>query len=289
MHDALSKARFPGVSELSQDPVALCVWEAARRSTRPASAAALAATVGHDLAVVMSGIDRLEEVGLLSRIPARGRHRAARYVATCKRLVLTAPSEDQPAQSRMVASWERWRDTHMIPPVAEGNGDAGEALDRVRYQFCGMTDLAEQDARELARRIRAVVDFLHTVADRNRGTGAPGEGSTRTMHAISVRLDPLASNVAPMPAIESVVGPVDGWNGHLLRPVATNGKLSAAEHRVADAMVQGMSRPDIARTLGVSINTVGTLARRLFRKLGVRSRAELAAMLPPPPALGHKG
>jgi len=53
-----------------------------------------------------------------------------------------------------------------------------------------------------------------------------------------------------------------------------------------------MSRPDIARTLGVSINTVGTLARRMFRKLGVRSRAELVAMFappPPPPALGHKG
>jgi DNA-binding CsgD family transcriptional regulator len=285
MSDVHPEARHTGLPELSLDPVALSVWEAARRSSRPATAAALASAVGQTLAAVQSSIDRLEGAGLISRIPARRMHRATRYVATRERLVLTLPLEAQPSQSRLAADWERWRDTHHEPIVANDASEPPESTGSMRYWFCGMADLAEGDAMEVARRIRALVDFLHLVADRRRAQEDSGNGSPRKPHAISVRLDPVAPDAPPFPVIESVAGSVDGWNGHVLRPVGTNAKLSASEQRIADAMVQGMSRPDIARTLGVSINTVGTLARRMFRKLGVRSRAELVALfapLPPP-------
>ena len=278
MTDARPEARHPGLAELSLDPVALTVWEAVRRSTRPATAAALASELGQTIFAVQSSIDRLEEAGLISLIPARRMHRATRYVATRERLVPTLPLEEQPSQSKLAADWERWRDTHHEPIVADdasGSSDPGRGI---RYWFCGTADLADGDARELARRIRSVVDFLHIISDRRRKPEDSGNGSPRKPHAISVRLDPVAPDAPPFPVIESVAGSVDGWNGHVLRPVGTNAKLSASEQRIADAMVQGMSRPDIARTLGVSINTVGTLARRMFRKLGVRSRAELAAM-----------
>lgn len=38
----------------------------------------------------------------------------------------------------------------------------------------------------------------------------------------------------------------------------------------------GLSRPEIARKLGISLNTVGTLSKRIYAKLGVRRRAELS-------------
>jgi DNA-binding CsgD family transcriptional regulator len=289
MSDVHPEARHTGLPELSLDPVALSVWEAARRSSRPATAAALASAVGQTLAAVQSSIDRLEGAGLVSRIPARRMHRATRYVATRERLVLTLPLEAQPSQSRLAADWERWRDTHREPIVANDASEPPESTGSMRYWFCGMADLAEGDAIEVARRIRALVDFLHLVADRRRAQEDSGNGSPRKPHAISVRLDPVAPDAPPFPVIESVAGSVDGWNRHVLRPVGTNAKLSASERRVADAMVQGMSRPDIARTLGVSINTVGTLARRMFRKLGVRSRAELVGFFAPPPPPPHLG
>jgi DNA-binding CsgD family transcriptional regulator len=41
-------------------------------------------------------------------------------------------------------------------------------------------------------------------------------------------------------------------------------------------MARGMTRPAIADMLGISRNTVGTLSLRIYRKLGVRTRLELA-------------
>jgi DNA-binding CsgD family transcriptional regulator len=62
--------------------------------------------------------------------------------------------------------------------------------------------------------------------------------------------------------------------------------LSAREREIAIALVSGSTLPEIARTLGRSPHTVSTLTRRIYRKLGVRRRAELVnrlrVMEPPP-------
>jgi DNA-binding CsgD family transcriptional regulator len=54
-------------------------------------------------------------------------------------------------------------------------------------------------------------------------------------------------------------------------------QLSPRERTVAVAMVDGRSRPEIAKELGVSINTVASIGKRVYAKLGVRRRAQLAA------------
>jgi DNA-binding NarL/FixJ family response regulator len=48
---------------------------------------------------------------------------------------------------------------------------------------------------------------------------------------------------------------------------------------VAICLRDGLGRRRIADDLGVSMNTVATLVKRLYAKLGVRSRAELAKRL----------
>ncbi len=56
-------------------------------------------------------------------------------------------------------------------------------------------------------------------------------------------------------------------------------KLTDAETRVAALIGNGMSLPEIARTLGISVNTVKTHAGRCFAKAGVRSQAALARLI----------
>ncbi|MFM7806862.1 MAG: response regulator transcription factor, partial [Planctomycetota bacterium] len=62
--------------------------------------------------------------------------------------------------------------------------------------------------------------------------------------------------------------PANGWQS-----------LSAREREVAIALVGGSTLPEIARQFGRSPHTIGTLTRRIYRKLGIRRRAQLVNRL----------
>jgi DNA-binding CsgD family transcriptional regulator len=62
------------------------------------------------------------------------------------------------------------------------------------------------------------------------------------------------------------------------------GGLTAAEQEIALAILAGQSRREVARARGTSIRTVSNLLSQVFRKLGVRSRIELAARVSAGPA-----
>ena len=61
------------------------------------------------------------------------------------------------------------------------------------------------------------------------------------------------------------------------RPTTGWSSLTAAECRVLELVAEGLTNPQIAERLFVSAGTVKTHLRHIFDKLGVRSRAELAA------------
>lgn len=56
-------------------------------------------------------------------------------------------------------------------------------------------------------------------------------------------------------------------------------KLSNAERDVMRAVLEGKSNAEIARERGTAPRTVANQVAKLFEKLGVRSRTELAARL----------
>lgn len=58
-------------------------------------------------------------------------------------------------------------------------------------------------------------------------------------------------------------------------------RLTASESRVTDLVTQGMSNQEVADTLCLSRRTVDTHLGRIYRKLGIRSRTELADALRP--------
>ncbi len=61
------------------------------------------------------------------------------------------------------------------------------------------------------------------------------------------------------------------------RPVhPTAGELTATEHRIADLAAEGLTNREIAARLFISPKTVEANLAKVYRKLGVRSKAELA-------------
>ena len=55
--------------------------------------------------------------------------------------------------------------------------------------------------------------------------------------------------------------------------------LTATEERVASLVAQGGTNQEVADALFMSVNTVQWNLSKIYRKLGVRSRTELAARL----------
>jgi DNA-binding NarL/FixJ family response regulator len=62
------------------------------------------------------------------------------------------------------------------------------------------------------------------------------------------------------------------------RPAAT-GELTPTERRIAALAAEGRSNKEIATALFVTPKTVGTQLSRIYRKVGVHSRTELARYL----------
>ncbi|MDQ6873625.1 MAG: LuxR family transcriptional regulator [Actinomycetota bacterium] len=69
-------------------------------------------------------------------------------------------------------------------------------------------------------------------------------------------------------------------NGERLRPRrdGTGVELTSQERRVVDLVSRGLSNRDVATDMFLSVNTVETHLRHVFRKLGVSSRTQLAAL-----------
>jgi len=59
------------------------------------------------------------------------------------------------------------------------------------------------------------------------------------------------------------------------------GELSAAERQVADLAASGATNKEIAAALFMSVKTVEAHLSRVYRKLDVRSRTELASHVSP--------
>jgi len=58
-------------------------------------------------------------------------------------------------------------------------------------------------------------------------------------------------------------------------------QLTASERRVAELAAEGRSNPEIAQTLFVTRKTVETHLGRVYRKLDISGRADLARVLDP--------
>jgi ATP/maltotriose-dependent transcriptional regulator MalT len=64
------------------------------------------------------------------------------------------------------------------------------------------------------------------------------------------------------------------------RTVETRDELTAQERRIAELAREGLSNPEIGARLFLSPRTVEWHLRKVFAKLGIRSRRELAKVLP---------
>ncbi len=133
---------------------------------------------------------------------------------------------------------------------------AGLALDPVRsrpYERARLEMAAGAHLRRTGQR-RAAADLLAVAAERLRALGAT-------------------------PWVERCQREIDGCG---LRPRRRHGQddeLTAREELVAGVVARGLSNREVAAELGISVKTVEHHLGRIYTKLGVRSRTQLAVHL----------
>lgn len=97
----------------------------------------------------------------------------------------------------------------------------------------------------------------------------PPAGSGTTRGPLSIRCEPFGDDRGELFVLQIwKSGPLD--------------RLTVRERQVVTAVAQGLSFKQAARKIGVAPSTVANHLYRVYRKLGVSSRTELAALVHPP-------
>ena len=251
------------------------IFELIRRCRGGMTVAEVTLASGLGPGAVVDAIDALTDAGLLRRIRARN-GRGNRYAATCQRITIVADPHRDDHVTAVRNHFARATADIVEALAAAGTFDGALRNDQHRLDARVKLGLRAEEWVEFKRLSRALLDFLENVAQSR--TGRVGDGPSLCDHVLSIQLTPCPSPLLPSPSIRVTS------REHLGRSrdeeaFGAHARLTARERQVATLIATGLKRREIASRLGVSLNTVTTLASRAYGKLGVRSRGALQARL----------
>ena len=268
--------REAGVVDLLLDSRAMAIWELLRRLGTPCGVEDVSRWIECPASVVQAALERLARFGLVEAVRAGGRRPAIAYRVRRDRIVLAGSMRD-PTDRALLRRY--FDETQEANDRLLGGGPALQRRDETEELFeflCAPVSLNDLEARELRRRMDEVMQFLKLL--RAKHNGVRTRPPPRCTHSIMIRIQALAHPVPAQPDITIAERgkvppprapmPAAGWHA-----------LSAREREIAIALMAGSTQPEIARSIGRSPHTVGTLTRRIYRKLGIRRRAELVNRL----------
>lgn len=201
---------------------------------------------------------------------------------TVERIVLTFDDKDEGAIARAKQSSARVAEEFTRCVAAHANPEFHASVG-FRFTTRCLKHFTREDLAELRRRMLPVVEFLSTPRPAPKRSGkASGVKDAAPVHcnqAVSILLEPLAGDLLPLPDVWMT--PRSKLAGAPTGEAERSGitRLSPREREVALALAEGLTRAHVAERMGVSVHTVSTLARRVYRKLGVTSQAALAARI----------
>ena len=272
----------PGLFDALCDFQAMGIWETLRESASGLSASEIAATLNLPLTVVQPTLDRLIELELVKRRPAGRGRRSTTFAVTVHELHVSFEGLEPRTFAELFTRWHESR-TQYFDLMLKHQAPRGDAKPR---GFCasGWANMTMEERAKLSMLIDQIGSLMRNTSRRKspvQGTASPAETTELTdtrKYGLLVREVDLASDPPPQPNIKffrpSSQSQKPSAASTAATPKARNG-LAPRERQVADAMAAGLSRPEIAKQLGLSPNTVVTISGRVYRKLGVRNRAQL--------------
>jgi DNA-binding CsgD family transcriptional regulator len=274
---------------LNDDGAAEILRQMQLRAT-PMAVKALSELVAQPADRVQAKIDLLCSAKLVNAVRAGRGHRAIRYAAVAPPLRIRFREEHHEEHARdalRLAEFVRVVRARIERRIAEAETAGKPGGPAWSFDSLYLPVMSAKERDELISRVRRVTEYLGMLEER-RGSrksvfqrvGDRAEPSTQ--HVVELRVRPLRSVLPPELGVEFFTGASEARKANARSGVL--GSLAPRERQVAQALAEGLSRPQIARLLGISPATVVTISARIHRKLGVRSRAELTRVVLAEPA-----
>jgi DNA-binding CsgD family transcriptional regulator len=272
----------PNLMEALNDDGAAELLRLMQQRAAPSVIADLCRLVSRPAAWVQAKIDLLTAARLVSAVRAGRGHRSTRYAAVPPPIRIRFRG-GHPEDAARLAEFVRVVRARVDRKIAEAGISEKPGGPAWSFDSLYLPVMSAKERDELISRIRRVIDFL-AMLEQRRGSRRPARRTIAertepsTQHVVELRVRPLRSTLPAELAVEFFTSKPGATKA--TAPAASIASLAPRELQVARALADGLSRPQIAKLLGLSPNTVVTLSARVHRKLGVRSRAQLTrAML----------
>lgn len=273
MADASVELKDPCVLSALQSVMTMQRWEILRRAKRPMKADELARVARASVDDVHASLTLLVDAGLVDVVHASNHGRSLAYRAAMDRLFVRWDRGD-PASAAAWRSLGRFVRDHSRRVIDEARDRPG--AERAMERDCGSATsvmLSDADAVRVREALLAIYSMLAEADARARAGQATAD--VRPYH-VSFDLQRIADTPLPMAEFFVMESGAMARDREALTAVAAR-VLSPRELEVARLLERGLSRPDIARQLALSAHTVASVSKSIYRKLGVRNRAQLAA------------
>ena len=219
-----------------------------------------------------TALDCLESIGLAEAVGAPGANRRGKHRGTGAELRVRWLPEDACQRAAVGAIMHEHSLSLQDAIESIGERATDRSTRREARTLAGTVHLTVRERAELSRLVGAIERLV--IAAQRRDDRRPAEEAPANV-AILVATVPVAPGTPPAPC--AILVPEDAD-----RPTAGDAspdRLSARERQVAVALALGMSRKEVAAETRLAEGTIITLSRRVYRKLGVHNRAELATLL----------
>lgn len=268
--------------DLIDNDEALQIWEHIRSRGKGATTQDIHDETGVTLKRIQQSINQLLEHGLLLKIRPRKPHNTSRYKATANQIVIVFDEDDTRITEQLIEHSERVHSQHQ-EIVRRHQDPSFQPESGVRFRHSSKHCFTQDEFAELRRRVHAVIAFLNMPRNQSQKPSNAIDSNTAEVRycnqSISIQLDPLVGNLLPSPTIITTSrSKLHLWDDSKATAVGFD-SLTPREREVALAIADGLTRAQIADQLSISANTVATLLRRAYKKIGVSSQAELAARL----------
>jgi DNA-binding CsgD family transcriptional regulator len=270
----------PGLLPVLESANAMEVFQHLRMKGEPLTVATLSQLSAKTDAAIQEQLDLLCAAGLVESIRASRLHRQTRYRPCADRVRVRANLADPQVTAR-VASLTQQEQDRVRRYINSCESADPNARPQWRYFGIFLPVMSSDDLAELYSRVGMVTSFLATLEKREQEKGqtasAAGISAPRRQHAVSLDVHPLNRFIPTSPTIEFIG--TDSHSSDSTAGLQATESLAPREKQIAQLLAEGLSRPRIAKSLGLSPHTVCTVSTRIYRKLGVRSRAELAKVI----------